>query len=117
MASGMPELTVCAVQDVAADRDYPHVLLDYVSKLLLCVALPQRRQLRLHAVAYAITEYFVIVIHPMRSFFFATPSLLGWLYFSFRLLADVHDTEVVVGGLKLPRYTEFLVRTGVDFAA
>ena len=71
MASGIPELAISAVEYVAADCDYPHVFLDYVSELLLCVALPQRRQLRLHAVAYAITEYFVIVIHPMRSFFFA----------------------------------------------
>lgn len=117
MASGLPELAISAVEDVAADSHNTKVLLDDVSELLLCVALPKRRQLRLHAVTYAVTEYFVILIHPIRSFFFATPSLPGGLYFGLRLLADVHDAEVIVRGLELPRYREFLVRTGVDTAA
>ena len=94
MASGLPELAVRAVQDVAADGDYPHVLLDYVSELLLRVALPNRRQLGRHAVLYAVTEYFVVLIHPMPSFFFAQPSL--GLYLCRRLLADVDYTEVVI---------------------
>ena len=63
MASGLPELAISAVEDVAADGDYPHVLLDYVSELLLRVALPKRRQLRCHTVLYAVTEYFVFLIH------------------------------------------------------
>ena len=53
----------------------------------------------------------------MRSFFFATPSLVSGLYVGLSLLADVHDTEVVVGRLELPRYPEFLVSTGVHPAA
>ena len=96
MASSLPELAVSAVEYVAADRHYPHVLLDYVSELLLRHPLPKRRQLRLHAVAYAVTEYCVVVIHPMPSFFFATPSLPGGLNLGLRLLADVDYSEVVV---------------------
>ena len=115
MTGGLPELAVRAVQDVAADRHYPHVLLDYVGELLLRETLPQRGQLRLHVVLYAVTEYFVFRIHPMRSFFFARPSFR--LYFCLRLLADVDDSEVVVGGLELPRYLEFRVSAGVNPAA
>ena len=77
MASCLPKLAISAVEDVAADGDYPHVLLDYVSELLLRVALPNRRQLWLHAILDAILYQCVFRIHPMASFFFAQPSLLS----------------------------------------
>ena len=54
MASCLPKLTVSAVEYVAAYCDDAKVLLNDVSKLLLCHALPNRRELRLHAVAYAV---------------------------------------------------------------
>ena len=117
MSGGLPELAVRAVQDVAADGDYPHVLLDYVSELLLRVALPNRRQLGRHVVLYAVLYQCAVRIHPLASFFFAQPSLVSGLYFRLSLLADVHYTEVVVRRLELPRYLEFLIRTGVDHAA
>ena len=69
MASGLPELTISAVEYVAADGDYTHVLLDYVSELLLRAALPQGRQLGLHAVAYAVLYQCVAKIHA-RVFLF-----------------------------------------------
>ena len=40
MASCLPKLAVCAVEDVAADRDDAHVLLNHILELLLGETLP-----------------------------------------------------------------------------
>ena len=77
MASCLPELAVSAVEYVAAHCHYAKVLLNYFSKLLLCESLPDCWQLWLHVLLDAAPEYFVVLIHPMPSFFFATPSLVS----------------------------------------
>ena len=88
MAGCLPQLAVCAVEYVAAYGHYAKVLLNNVCKLLLRVALPNRRQLWRHVVLHAVAEYFVILIHPMRSFFFAAPSLVSGPIISLTICYD-----------------------------
>ena len=75
MASCLPKLAVSAVEYVAADGDYAKVLLNYVSKLLLCETLPKRWQLRRHVVLYAVLHQGVAKIHVNVSFFLLSISL------------------------------------------
>ena len=94
MAGSLPELAVSAVKDVAADSHDAKVLLNYVSKLLLCHPLPERRQLWCHVVLDAILYQCIVKLHISS---FLLPSSL-----SFRLnlclcaLSDMHDAKIVV---------------------
>ena len=71
------------------------MLLNYVSKLLFCEALPKWRELWRHVVLHTVLNQLVVKTH-VSSFL---PSVsLGWLGLNLGMciLADVHDTKVVI---------------------